>query len=182
MESAETLFHMGLGFGGTAVGSQLIGKELIPALGESAVGRVGTTAGTAILGSTVLGLIGGSTLAARALTGGLLATLWQILTEVLPKPVTKGFIPVPGMGQAPETEEFRRAIEQEVLRELRGGAEMYLPPAGQSAYLTEREAAMARYLPPAGQSAYLTAQEAGAGGATPDTFDEFYSAGAPERF
>jgi hypothetical protein len=151
MDTLETVFQTGLGFGGTVVGSRLLYKKVMPALGSSSLGRIGTTTGTAILGSTVLGMVGGKNLAARALGGGLLAAFWQILSEFLPAEA-KEFIPT--LGDA-ESDQFRKAIEQEVLREIRGGGSsdgmsVYLQPAGVSQ----------TYLQPAGASAYLTSNEA----------------------
>lgn len=158
-DTLETVFHTGLGFGGTLVGSRLIYKELITALGGSAVGRVGTTAVTGILTSALLGMVGGRDLGVRALAGGLLATLWQGLSEAVRDTKAADWIPTLGEG---ESEEFRKAIEHEVLRELKGGMgedeieyeedeegmSYYLPPAGSE-----------EYLPAAGSEAYLTSSE-----------------------
>lgn len=198
-ETLETVFHTGLGFGGTLVGSRLIYKQLITGLGDSAIGRIGTTAVTAILGSVLLGYVGGRSLGVRALGGGLLATLWQGLSEAIKDTPAAEWIPTLGEG---ESEEFRKAIEGEVLRELRGGgvanhdedeegmsyylspagSSEYLPPAGSEAYLTSQEAEEA-VEEPVGMSAYLTrretiAAEAGVG----DADSEFGPAGMPERF
>jgi hypothetical protein len=153
METLETVFQTTVGFGGTVIGSRLLYKKVIPALGTTPVGRIGTTVGTSILGSVVLGMIAGKTMAARSLGGGLLAAFWQILSEFLPAEA-KEFIPT--LGDA-ESDQFRKAIEQEVLREIRnggGGGEegmsVYLQPAGVSD----------TYLQPAGSAAYLTSREA----------------------
>jgi hypothetical protein len=153
MDTLTSVFHTALGFGGTAIGSRLIMKKVIPVLGTTPVGRIGTTFGTAVLGGMLLGMVGGKDLGIRATTGGLLTSLWQILTEVLPAEA-KEFVPT--LGDA-ESDQFRKAIEQEVLREIRnggGGSEdgmsVYLQPAGVSE----------TYLQPAGSSAYLTSKEA----------------------
>jgi len=191
-DTIETVFHTALGFGGTAIGSRLIMKKVIPALGASPIGRIATTAGVGILGSAVLGMLTKSPkLGARALAGGLLATFWQILSEALPAEA-KEFIPT--LGEAPESEDFRRAIESEVLKELRGGGgggateegvsmylqpagvqETYLTPAGTEAYLTQQEAEGAA------MGAYLTRHEAVTAGVG-DTDTEFGGSTLPERF
>jgi hypothetical protein len=186
MDAMETLFHTGLGFGGTLAGSRLLMRKVIPALGSTAIGRVGTTAGTSVLVSALLGLLTKDrTIAARSLTGGLLATLWQGLSEILPAEA-KEFIPT--LGDA-ETAAFTRAVQDEVLREMRGGSnggmsvylrpagvsETYLRPAGSQAYLTQREAQHG------GVSAYLTQNELRAAGVGAIQ-DEFSSDSMPERF
>lgn len=195
-ETLETVFHTGLGFGGTLVGSRLIYKQLLTGLGESPFGRIGTTLGVSILGSALLGVVGGHKLGVRALGGGLLATLWQGITEAVHG--TKAADWIPTLGEGPESAEFRKAIESEVLKELRGGgmsqddegmsvylqpagvSETYLTPAGSQAYLTSREAEKDVR---GGMSAYLTsrnveASEAGVG----DTDSEFGGNSLPERF
>jgi len=194
-DTIETVFHTGLGFGGTLVGSKLIYKTLITAV-DTPIGRVGTTLGVGILGSALLGMVGGPQLAVRALAGGLLATVWQGVSEVVRG--TKAADWVPTLGEGPESEEFRKAIEAEVLKEIRGGgggarrtaegmsvyiqpagvSEYYLTPAGQQAYLTANEAEKA-----AGMQTYLTQREvemaaAGVG----DTDSEFGGKNLPERF
>lgn len=194
-ETLETVFHTGLGFGGTLVGSRLIFKQLITKLGESAIGRVGTTLGVGIIGSALLGMIGGKTLGVRALGGGMLATLWAGLSEAVKD--TKAADWIPTLGDGPESTEFRQAIEAEVLKELRGSgvsqddeegmsvylqpagvSETYLQPAGSSAYLTsvegERSAGMSAYLSRQG----VVAAEAGVG----DSDSEFGGNSLPERF
>lgn len=189
MDTLQSVFHTGLGFGGAAIGARLVYKKIITGL-DTPVGRVGTHLGVSVIETVLAGLVGGQRFAAQALAGGLLATLWQGLTEVLPAEA-KEFIPT--LGEGPETAEFRRAIETEVLRQIRGGGggggggmsvylrpagvqETYLRSAGSETYLTEREALRA-----AGQSAYMTEREAvaaGVGGAD----DEFGRTTMPERF
>jgi hypothetical protein len=199
-ETLETVFHTALGFGGTAIGSRLIIKKVIPSLGESGVGRVGATLGVGLLGGALLGAVGGAKLGARAVVGGLLATAWQVLTEVLPASA-KEFIPT--LGQDAETESFRKAIEAEVVRELRGGGagddqwavggdsmsvyipaagvnEVYLQPAGQSTYLTSQEAIRTDR---AGMTSYLTQGDVERSEAGMGTYEgEFSAESMPERF
>lgn len=176
----------------TLVGAQAIGN-VIPDLKASAVGRVALPAGTAIIGSSLVGMIlKDPKLAGRVMVGGLLATTLQVLGEILPAEA-KAFVPTVGLGQA-GSEEFRQAIESEVLRELRGGnvvpagyeqyvapagSEQYLQPAGVAAYLTEGEADRAT-----GMGAYMTEREAvRAGmGQAPRPTDEMGSEGMPEKF
>lgn len=202
MDTLEALFHTGLGFGGVAAGGRLLYKKVIPALGETALGRIGTMIGGTVLGTALIGMVTKNrNFTARFLAGGLLATLWQGLSEVLPESA-KEFIPT--LGEAPETEEFRKAIEKEVLRELRGGGGVsdylpaagsegiseyiqpagventYLTPAGAETYLTAREGDDAT------MSGYLTASETERVEMTPsgvgEAFDEFARASMPERF
>ena len=208
-ETLETVFHTGLGFGGTLVASRLIYRQLITGLGDSAVGRVGTTAVAGVLTSALLGTIGGKGLGVRALMGGLLATLWAGVSEVVKDTDAAEWIPTLGEG---ESEEFRKAIEQEVLRELKGGgvshheaegegqseaeydeegmsyylspagAQEYQAPAGSEAYLTSQEAEAAEDAPH-GMEAYLTSREVVAAEAGVGQSDsEFGPAGMPERF
>lgn len=206
-ETLETVFHTGLGFGGTLVASRLIYKQLITGLGDSAVGRVGTTAVAGVLTSALLGTIGGKGMGVRALMGGLLATLWAGVSEAVKDTAAADWIPTLGEG---ESEEFRKAIEQEVLRELKGGgvshaegdgqgkeeydeegmsyylspagAQEYQAPAGSEAYLTSQEAEAAEDAPH-GMEAYLTSREVVATEAGVGESDaEFGPAGMPERF
>ncbi len=206
-ETLETVFHTGLGFGGTLVASRLIYKQLITGLGDSAVGRVGTTAVAGVLTSALLGTIGGKGMGVRALMGGLLATLWAGVSEAVKDTAAADWIPTLGEG---ESEEFRKAIEQEVLRELKGGgvshheaegeseaeydeegmsyylspagAQEYQAPAGSEAYLTSQEAEVAEDAPH-GMEAYLTSREVVATEAGVGQSDaEFGPAGMPERF
>lgn len=160
-DSLELVFHTGLGFGGTLVGSRLVYKQLITGL-DTPVGRVGTHLLGSIASGLLFGTVGGTVLGARALTGGLLATLWQAVSEAVRGSKAQDWVPT--LGESPEEEAFRKAIEQEVLRELKSGgvseylapagSEMYLPPAGSEAYLTEKEATEGS------MGAYLTENEA----------------------
>lgn len=160
MDTLEVMFHTALGFGGVAAGGRLVYKKLIPSFGESAIGRVGTMIGSTVLGTTLIGMVTKNrALTTRFLAGGLLATLWQGLSEVLPESA-KEFIPT--LGEGPETEEFRKAIEKEVLKELRGGGVSdYLPAAGAEGFHEYIQPAGVEqtYLTPAGQETYLTAAE-----------------------
>jgi hypothetical protein len=198
-DTMETLFHLGLGFGSVIPLSRLLIKNLIPTLGTTPYGRVGGTLGVALLGTALAGLVTkDQKLTSRFLAGGLLATLWQGLSEFLPVEA-KAYIPTLG---APETDEFRRAIEKEVLKELRGGVHGYLPAAGSEGLSTYLTPAGIEYLQPAGSEAYLTETgaerassgmgaylteanseraSAGVGGPGGD-FDEFARATLPERF
>jgi len=149
-DTLEAVAGLGLGFGATLAIAKIVNSDKVLKLtGKDTVdkvGRVGVTAGASIAQSVLLGMIGQRSLAAQSLVGGMLATLWQGLTEILPAEVK---VYVPTLGDA-ETDKFRQAIEQEVLRELNGGMNAYLEPAG----------AMSAYLPPAGASAYLTTGDA----------------------
>lgn len=190
-ETLETVFHSAIGFGGTLVASRFLSKKVFPMLGETPVARVATSFGVSVLGSLLLGFIGGARLASRSFAGGLLATGWQVLSEVLP-PEAKEIIPT--LGEGPETASFRRAIESEMLREMRGGGnegmsvylqpagiqETYMTPAGSETYLTSGEG---NRLDQSGVSAYLTkrelvASESGVG----DADSEFGGRSLPERF
>ena len=195
-ETLETVFHTGLGFGGTLVSSRLIQKQLITALGETWYGRMGTTLGAGILTSAVLGMVGGKNLGVRSLGGALMAVLWQGVSEAVRDTQAADWIPTLGEG---ESEEFRKAIEHEVLKELKGGvseyddegmsyylapagSEEYIPAAGSEAYLTSSEAEEEAE-GPVGMSAYLTrdntiAAEAGVGMGD----SEFGPEGIPEKF
>lgn len=202
MDTLETMFHTAIGFGGVASWGRLLYKQVIPALGRNAIGRVGTMLGTTVLSTSLIGMVTRNrNLTTRFLAGGLLATLWQGLSEALPEGA-KEFIPT--LGEALESEEFRKAIEQEVLKELRrgSGVQEYLPAAGAEG-VTEyiRPAGVEEtYLTPAGAEAYLTAAEgdratmgayltesqlervemhpSGIG----EAFDEFARSSMPERF
>jgi hypothetical protein len=167
-DTLETILYTGVGLGGTLAGTQLIaGKEgLIPAAGESAIGRILTSVGVSVLGAGVTGMFIDKKAATRFLVGGLLGTFLQGLGALIPATSdARKWIPTVGMGQDAETAEFRRAIENEVLKELRGGGmseyiqpagtEQYIPAAGSEAYLTEHEAEVAT-----GMGAYLTEHEA----------------------
>lgn len=200
MDTLQTLFHMGLGFGGSIVASRLLIKKFAPdTLGATPYGRVGGTFLTTVALTALSGLAKNSALTARVLTGGLFATMWQGLSEAIAdKPEMREFIPT--LSGAPETEEFRRAIEREVLKELRGGVSDYLPAAGAEGYSTYLRPAGVEYLRAAGSEAYLTevnASRAGMGAylterqvsnvdANPsgvgDESDEFSQRALPEQF
>lgn len=152
-DTLTTVAQMGVGFGGALAIAKLVASDKALNLTTSApldkVGRVGVTAGATIAESVIFGFLGQSELAARALVGGMLATFWQGLTEILPAEAKRY---VPTLGDA-ETDRFRKAIEQEVLRELNGGMNAYLEPAS----------AMSAYMQPAGASGYLTTGDIRAG-------------------
>ncbi len=191
--SKETLVaavQSGLGFGGALGGSKLLFNSF--AMLNTPVGRVGTNLIVTIIETLVFGAVGGAKLGARILTGGLLATIWQGVSEAVRGTPAAQWVPT--LGEGPEDAEFRRAIEGEVLRELRGGGRytdegmsIYLPPAGvnyvpaagASAYMTGREADR---LVDAGQSAYMTGRELDRAAGMGDSEEEFASASAPERF
>jgi len=151
----ETMLHTGLGFGGTLVISKMISgpKALNIAGGETiaSIERVGVSLGGSIVTSALGGMVLGPQVAARMLIGGLLATLWQGVTEIVKGTSASDFVPT--LGQAVD-EDFRKAVETEVLRNLRrgGGMSAYLTPAGSE-----------RYLAPAGSAAYFTPRGAGMG-------------------
>lgn len=198
MDTFESMFQTGIGFGATAGGARFVYRGLLTGL-NTPIGRVGTHLGVTLIETLVLGYIGGPRFATRALTGGLLATGWQGLTELVSGTPAADYIPT--LGEGAETEEFRKAIEQEVLKEIRGGgvsgysqdrdgmsiylqpagvSETYLSPAGASAYLTEGEAERAEHN--VGVSAYLTEGEVDRITGMGDAETEFSSESAPERF
>jgi hypothetical protein len=199
MDTLEALFHTALGFGGVVGLGRLAYKQLIPALGTSPIGRIGTMLGGSVLGTALVGMLTKNrAMTARFLAGGLLGTLWQVLSEFLPDSAKQW---VPTLGEGPETEEFRKAIEKEVLRELRGGSGVseYLAPAGSEGYTEYIQPAGVEqtYLTPAGTEAFLTANEgedtAGMSGfmtrnevemasAGVGEWDEFSRESLPERF
>lgn len=152
----ETMLHTGVGFGGTLAVAKLLSgpKVLNVASGEETltkVERVGVTLGGTVLTTALGGMILGPAGGARMLIGGLLATLWQAVTEVVKDTSAAEFIPTLG---DPVDADFRKAVETEVLRSLRGGRNMsgYLQPAGSEAYLQ-----------PAGSAAYFTPRKTGLG-------------------
>lgn len=190
METIKSTLQMGLGFGITAGGSRLVYRQLLTGL-DTQVGRVGTNLAAALLQTLVLGLIGGPTLATRALTGGILATVWQGLTEAVRD--TKAAEWIPTLGEDADSSSFRKALQREVLREISGGSragaegvsvylqpagvsERYLSPAGTHAYLTEGEASRAN------MGAYLTQREVDKVTGMGDAEGEFSASSAPERF
>lgn len=199
-DTIETIVHTGIGFGASLAGSKLIYKTLITDL-DSKIGRVGTTLGVSIIGSALVGMLTKDrSLTTRFLVGGLMGTLWQGISEVVRDTKAAEWIPTLGEGQ--ETEEFRKQIEQEVLKELKGAGaseylpaagsegvteyiqpagieEIYLQPAGSEAYLTETEGEDAAE---AGTSAYMTEAEDEAVTGVGEAFSEFSREALPERF
>jgi len=151
----ETMFHTGVGFGSALVVAKLASKNVLNVTGESTtdkVGRVAATLGSTVLTSALGGMFLGKAGAARMVIGGLLATLWQGVTELVKGTTAGDFVPT--LGQAVD-EDFRKAVETEVLRSLRrggGGVSAYLTPAGSE-----------KYLIPAGSAAYFTPRGAGMG-------------------
>jgi hypothetical protein len=149
----ETMLHTGAGFGAALVIARFASSaKVLNVTGEATldkVGRVATTLGGTVLSSVLGGMVLGKVGAARMVIGGLLATLWQGVTELVKQTDAAQYIPT--LGQAVD-EDFRKAVEVEVLRNLRrgGGMNAYLTPAGSE-----------RYLQPAGSAAYFTPRGAG---------------------
>jgi hypothetical protein len=157
MDTAETLFQMGLGFGGAmSMSKWLYVQPWMPATATTApFVQVGSTLlSTALLtGASVL--LKNPKLTARVLTGGLFATLWQGLSLAVAGTPVQQFIPT--LSGSPETDAFRKAIEAEVLKELKGGGvHGYLRAAGSEGMSTYLQPAGIAYLKPAGSEAYLT--------------------------
>jgi hypothetical protein len=174
------------GFGGSLFLERLLTTKVITAI-ASPVGRIAATFVSGIALSTVSEyLIPHS--AKKVFAGSLLATGWRALSEIVPA-ADKATFPVPllaGMGAGEEA--FKKAIEHEILKQMRGGVSDYIepagineyfPPAGMDAYLTTAEAERAA-LPSPGVGAYLTASEALKAGM--GAYDEFAGAGSPEKF
>jgi hypothetical protein len=149
----ETMLHTGVGFGAAlAIAKFASSAKVLNVTGEATldkVGRVATTLGGTVLSSVLGGMVLGKVGAARMVIGGLLATVWQGVTELVKGTGAAEYIPT--LGQAVD-EDFRKAVETEVLRSLRrgGGMSSYLTPAGSE-----------RYLQPAGSAAYFTPRGAG---------------------
>lgn len=190
-ESLETAIQGTLGFAGALGGSKLVYRTLIPAL-DTQFGRPLVTLLATIVETLVGGWVGGSRFGARVLVGGLIGTVWQGVSEAIRG--TKAADWVPLLGEGPEDAAFRRAIEQEVLRELKGGSNadgmsiylrpagvQYVRPAGSQAYLTGREAQRLENNP-AGVGAYMTQRELDQTSGMGDAEGEFSAASAPERF
>ena len=157
MDTLETLFQMGIGFGGSmGLSKWLYVQPWMPATaGTAPFVQVGSTLlSTALLtGASVL--LKNPKLTARVLTGGLFATLWQGLSLAVAGTPAQQFIPT--LSGSPETEAFRKAIEAEVLKELKGGGvHGYLRSAGSEGMSTYLQPAGISYLRPAGSEAYLT--------------------------
>lgn len=157
MDTMETLFQMGIGFGGSMTLSKwLYVQPWMPATaGTAPFVQVGSTfLSTALLtGASVL--LKNPKLTARVLTGGLFATLWQAISLAVAGTPAQQFIPT--LSGSPETDAFRKAIEAEVLKELKGGGvHGYLRSAGSEGMSTYLQPAGISYLRPAGSEAYLT--------------------------
>ena len=199
IDTLETLAHMGAGFGGSLFfGKLLVNQSWVPTTPESMpYWKIASTFG-ATLGLTGLSsLLKKPQLTARILTGGLFATLWQALSQAVSGTQFQQYVPTLS---GAESDDFRRAIESEVLRELRGGHAGYLPAAGAEGYETYLRPAGIEYLKAAGSEAYLTEKglvraEDGMGayltergaekaqaGMGQDIADEFSRASLPERF
>lgn len=200
MDTIETLAHMGVGFGGSLwLGKLLYQQPWVPVTLGAPVTKVASTFVSTIGLTALSALLKSPKMTARMLTGGLFATLWTAVSEAVKGTSVEQFVPTLS---GAETDEFRRAIEKEVLKELRGGVSDYLPAAGAEGYSTYLRPAGIEYLRPAGQEAYLTqvnAERANSGmgaflterevsrvDARPsgvgDDETEFGSAGLPERF
>lgn len=200
MDTVETLAHMGVGFGGSLwLSKMLVNASFVPTTPESMpYWKIGATFASTLGLTGLSSLLKNSRLTARVLTGGLFATLWQAISQAVSGTQFQQYVPTLG---GAENEEFRKAIEAEVLKELRGGGvHGYLPAAGAEGFETYLRPAGIEYLRPAGSEAYLTemnadrarggmgaylternsvAAEAGVGN---DTDDEFSRRGMPEKF
>jgi hypothetical protein len=199
MDTLETLVHMGVGFGGAlTLGKWLYVQPWMPATaGSASFVKVGSTfLSTAVL-TAMSAVLKQPRLTARILTGGLFATLWQGLSEAVSGTQVQQYIPT--LSGSPETDAFRKAIESEVLKELKGGGvHGYLRAAGSEGISTYLQPAGISYLRPAGSEAYLTkvnTERANAGmsaymtevntemaNAGVGDDDEFSRRGMPEKF
>jgi len=199
MDTVETLAHMGVGFGGSLwLSKMLTNASFVPTTPETMPYWKIASTFLSTLGLTgASSLLKNSRLTARVLTGGLFATLWQAISQMVSGTQFQQYIPTLS---GAETDEFRRAIESEVLKELRGGHAGYLPAAGAEGYETYLRPAGIEYLRPAGSEAYLTqvnTERANAGmsaylterntemanaGVGHESDDEFSRRGMPERF
>ena len=149
MDTFEQVAQTGLGFAGAVAGTNILVDQLgVDALKEG-WGKVGATAGVSALESGLLHMITkDARLSKRVLVGGMLATLLRALGQVIPADSEmRKWVPTLGNRNG----QFRRAIERQVLREMKGAGQgaYYMPAAGSSAY----------YMPAAGSSAYLTPSE-----------------------
>ena len=149
MDTFEQVFQTGIGFGGAIAGTNLLVDNIgVDAL-KTGWGKVGATAGVSALESGLLHMVTkDARFAKRVLVGGMLATLLRALGQVIPADSElRKWVPTLGNRNG----QFRRAIERQVLREMRGSGNSayYMPAAGSSAY----------YMPAAGSAAYLTPSE-----------------------
>lgn len=152
MDTFEQVAQTGLGFAGAVAGTNLLVEQLgVDALKEG-WGKVGATAGVAALESGLLHMITkDARLSKRVLVGGMLATLLRALGQVIPADSEmRKWVPTLGNRNG----QFRRAIERQVLREMRGSGQgaYYMPASGSSGLNSY-------YMPAAGSSAYLTPYE-----------------------
>jgi hypothetical protein len=154
MDTVETLAHMGLGFGGSLwLGKLLYQQPWVPVTLGVPVTKVASTFVSTVALTALSSFLKSPKLTARMLTGGLFATLWSAVSEAARGTTVEQFIPT--LSGTDDT--FRKAIEAEVLKELRGGGvNGYLPAAGAEGYSTYLRPAGIEYLRPAGQEAYLT--------------------------
>lgn len=199
VDTLETLAHMGVGFGGSLwLSKLLVNQSFVPTTPETMpYWKIASTFGSTLALTGLSALLKKPALTARVLTGGLFATLWQAISQAVSGTQFQQYVPTLG---GAENDEFRKAIESEVLKELRGGVHGYLPAAGAEGYETYLRPAGIEYLRPAGSEAYLTeinterarggmsaylterntvAADAGVGN---DHDDEFSRRGMPERF
>lgn len=201
-EGLGTLLQGLAGMAGSLAGAQFFTTSIMP-VAHTPIGRILSTFGVAVLGSLVMDrVVPGS--GRRFLTGGLLATGYRALSELVPAEKKADF-PIPllaGMGAEPGEEAFRKAIESEILKELRAPAgggvsgmgqsywidpagveQYYVQPAGMQAYMTKSEARTAAPETSPSLGAYITAMEAEKSGVQGmGMYDEFSGAFSPERF
>lgn len=198
MDTMETLVQMGVGFGGAlTLGKFLYLQPWMPVTLGASITKVGSTFLSAALLTGASALMKNSRMTARILTGGLFATLWQGLSEAVSGTSVQQYMPT--LSGSPETDAFRRAIESEVLKELKGGGvHGYLRAAGSEGISTYLQPAGINYLRAAGSEAYLTqvnTERANAGmsayltqvneemaNAGVGDDDEFSRRGMPEKF
>lgn len=197
VDTLETLVQMGLGFGGSITASKFLSAELANRFNfvvPSAAKPLVTLASSALL-TGLSSFLKKPQLSARVLTGGLFATLWQGLSMLVEGTQVQQYVPTLS---GAETDQFRRAIEKEVLKELRGGGvNGYLRAAGSEGVATYMQPAGIEYLRPAGSEAYLTEigaerAQAGMGAYLTEVNaehaeagmgdDEFSRRGMPEKF
>lgn len=156
MDTVETVVQMGVGFGGALTMTKMgiasfwpVGTP-VPVYAPPLV----TVVSTALL-TGLSSLLKNPKLSARVLTGGLFAAMWQGLTAAVAGTSIQPYIPT--LSGSPETDAFRKAIESEVLKELKGGGvHGYLRAAGSEGISTYLQPAGIQYLKAAGSEAYLT--------------------------